>query len=109
MALINCPACNKKISDKAKVCPHCEFAVGDASPEDIQRKQELARYKKLHSIQNQSMLAMLLFVGGFGMMYWGGAQPGDTQHNIAILVSIVGLIWYLVNRVRMVIIKKFSS
>lgn len=25
MALINCPECNKEISDKAKVCPHCGY------------------------------------------------------------------------------------
>lgn len=27
MALINCPNCNKKVSDSAKACPHCGFAV----------------------------------------------------------------------------------
>ncbi len=27
MALINCPKCNKKVSDSAKACPHCGFAV----------------------------------------------------------------------------------
>jgi len=27
MALINCPNCNKKVSDGAKACPHCGFAV----------------------------------------------------------------------------------
>jgi len=25
MALINCPECNKEISDKAKVCPNCGY------------------------------------------------------------------------------------
>lgn len=109
MALIDCPACNKKISDKSTVCPHCNYAIGDASAEDILRKQSLNKFKKLHSIQNQSMLAMLMFVAGFGFMYWGGTQPGDLQHNLAILASIVGFVWYLVNRVRAVIIKRFSK
>ncbi|QJR82448.1 zinc ribbon domain-containing protein [Alteromonas pelagimontana] len=109
MALIDCPSCNKKISDKAAVCPHCNFAVGDASSEDILRKQQMQRYKKLHSIQNQSMIAMLLFIAGFGFMYWGGTKPGDLQHNLAILASVVGFIWYVVNRVRILIIKRFSS
>lgn len=27
MALIKCPECNKEISDKAAVCPHCGFAI----------------------------------------------------------------------------------
>ena len=29
MALINCPECNKEISDKAKKCPHCGFLVNN--------------------------------------------------------------------------------
>lgn len=109
MALTDCPACDKKISDKSKTCPHCDFAVGNVTEEDRVRKQQLKKFKKLHSIQNQSMLAMLLFVGGFGFMYWGGAQPGDMQHNLAIMTSVVGFVWYLVNRVRVVMIKRFSK
>lgn len=27
MALINCPECNKEISDKAGACPHCGFPL----------------------------------------------------------------------------------
>lgn len=29
MALIQCPECNKEISDKVKTCPHCGFPFGD--------------------------------------------------------------------------------
>lgn len=107
MALINCPSCNKKISDKASTCSHCGFAIGNASEEDILRKQEMQRFNKRQSLQNQSMLAMLLFVGGFGMWYWGGAEPTDLQQNIAVGCSVVGLVWYLVNRVRLFIMKRF--
>ncbi|MEW9796715.1 hypothetical protein [Alteromonas sp. CYL-A6] len=109
MALMNCPSCNKKTSDKADICPHCGFGVGDASSEDMERKRQLQKYQKLQGIQNQSLIAVLLFVAGFGFMYWGGARPGDLQHNLAILCSIVGFVWYVVNRVRMVMVKRFSS
>ena len=98
----------KKTSDKAKVCPHCDFRIGNASAEDIERKQQLQKFKKLQSIQNQSLLAMLIFVAGFAFMYWGGTRPGDLQHNLAIVCSITGFVWYLVNRVRTVLIKRFS-
>ena len=109
MALTDCPACNKKISDKSDVCPHCGFQVGDASAEDILRKHSLQRYKKQQSIQNQSLLAVLLFVAGFGFMYWGGTQPGDMQHNLAITATVLGFVWYVINRVRLVIVKRFNS
>ncbi|MBT0586545.1 zinc-ribbon domain-containing protein [Alteromonas oceanisediminis] len=108
MALIDCPACNKKVSDKAQTCQHCGFAIGNASAEDVQRKLDMQRYKKKQSLQNQSMVAMLLFVTGFGLVYWGGDQPSDLQFNIAVGCSVFGFVWYIVNRVRLVILKRFS-
>ena len=106
MALIDCPSCNKKISDKSQNCQHCGFALGNASSEDIARKHSLNKYLKNQNIQTQSMIAMLLFVAGFGFMYWGGAAPGDLQHNLAIGLAIVGFIWYIVNRVRLILLKR---
>ncbi|WP_026375449.1 hypothetical protein [Aestuariibacter salexigens] len=106
MALTDCPSCNKKISDKSTLCPHCNFAVGDASSEDILRKQNLQKFHRKQRVQNQSLVAMLLFITGFGFMYWGGTQPGDLQHNLAIMVSIVGFVWYIVNRVRLALLKR---
>lgn len=106
MALIDCPSCGKKISDKAKSCNHCDFALGNASAEDIQRKQSLRRYQQVQGIQTQSMVAMLLFVAGFGFMYWGGVKPGEPQHTAAIGCSVVGFVWYIVNRVRLVLAKR---
>ena len=35
MSLINCPECNKQISDKAKSCPHCGFPVEEYSHFEI--------------------------------------------------------------------------
>ena len=46
MALIDCPSCNKKISDKAQNCQHCRFSLGKADAEDIARKQSLNKYLK---------------------------------------------------------------
>ena len=108
MALIDCPSCGKKISDKATNCSHCGFAIGYASEEDIVRKQQMQRFNKIQSLQNQSMLAMLMFVAGFGMWYWGGEQPTDLQQNLAVGCSVIGFVWYLVNRARLVLLKRFS-
>lgn len=109
MALTDCPACNKKISDKSTECPHCGFNVGDASAEDVLRKQSMQRYMKKQSIQNQSILAVLMFVAGFGMLYWGKPAKDDLQYNLAIFTAVAGFLWYGVNRVRLVIINRFNS
>lgn len=35
MALINCPECQKEISDKVKACPHCGYPF-DAKPQQVE-------------------------------------------------------------------------
>ena len=106
MALIDCPSCNKKVSDKAQSCQHCGFSLGSADAEDIARKQNLTKYLKSQRIQTQSMIAMLMFVAGFGFMYWGGVAPGELQHSLAIATAIIGFVWYIVNRVRLLLLKR---
>ena len=34
MSLINCPECNKEISDKAKSCPHCGYEISTNNYDD---------------------------------------------------------------------------
>jgi hypothetical protein len=106
MALVDCPTCRKKISDKAQNCQHCDFALGTVNVEDIVRKQNLNQYLKNQNIQTQSMIAMLLFVTGFGFMYWGAAEPGGLQHSFAIGFALIGFVWYIINRVRLIILKR---
>ena len=106
MALIDCPSCSKKISDKAQSCQHCDFILGTVDAEDITRKKNLNRYIKGQSIQTQSMIAMLLFVAGFGFMYWGGAAIDGLQYNIAVGLTLIGFVWYIINRVRLIILKR---
>lgn len=106
MALIDCPACNKKISDKSADCPHCGFSLDGASSEDLTRKRNLQKYLKAQKIQTQSLIAMLMFVTGFGFMYWGGALPGDLQYNLAVGTAVIGFVWYIINRIRIVLVKK---
>ena len=42
MALINCPECNKEVSDKAEVCPHCGFGVAKY----VERQEKIAKIKE---------------------------------------------------------------
>jgi hypothetical protein len=39
-------------------------------------------------------------------MYWGGVEADDVQYKLAMGVSIIGFVWYLVNRVRLVFLKR---
>ncbi|MGB3727285.1 MAG: hypothetical protein WA981_16155 [Glaciecola sp.] len=109
MAIISCPACNKPISDKAKSCSHCHYEFGSASAEDIKRKLSLQRYNKVQKIQNQSMLAMLLFIIGCYFVFLGdfsNDEQGMLMYNASVAVTTIGFIWYAVNRVRITLAKR---
>ena len=109
MAIINCPACSKPISDKASSCSHCQYEFGNASPEDISRKLALQRYNKVQKIQNQSMVAIILFMVGCYFVLQGNFSNDAQGHmfkNGAIAVTVIGFVWYTVNRVRIMLAKR---
>ncbi len=109
MAITNCPACSKPISDKSKNCPHCNLSLADTSAEDIQRKLSHERYQKLQRLQNQSMLAILIFIVGAYFVFLGdfpNTEEGVLMYNISVSVTALGFIWYAVNRVRVTLAKR---
>lgn len=106
MAITNCPSCNARISSRAKQCPDCGFNMQAGTEEDLDRKRRHQRYMKVQSVNNQSMFAMLLFVIGFGYGYWEDLQPPQVEYYVAMGSAAIGFVWYLVNRVRMVLLKK---
>ena len=48
MAIIKCPQCSNSISDKHKVCPHCDLELGEMTEE------KLASLGKIRSLQQIS-------------------------------------------------------
>lgn len=104
--LIDCPACKKKISDKADECNHCGFLITAVDAEAVLRKEKMDKYIRQQSLQTQSFIAVLVFITGFGFMYWGQPEVGSTQHSIAMLVCVIGFVWYIINRVRILLTKR---
>lgn len=52
MALINCPECNREVSDKAEICPNCGFAVA----------KHIERQNKIIKIQEEAEREAYLYV-----------------------------------------------
>ncbi len=51
MTLVNCPECNKEISDKALMCPNCGFAAGNRLfTYEYRSKTELFRLPLVHIV-----------------------------------------------------------
>ncbi|GFI44867.1 hypothetical protein IMSAGC019_00175 [Lachnospiraceae bacterium] len=52
MALINCPECNREVSDKADICPNCGFGVA----------KYIERQNKISKIQEEAEKEAYLYV-----------------------------------------------
>ncbi|MCF2857265.1 hypothetical protein L1286_07280 [Pseudoalteromonas sp. SMS1] len=106
MAIAQCPSCNKSISSKHTICPHCDVELGKISEDELRRLSVRNRIKKQQSIMNYSFLALILFLGGFLYMYWQHPVEGSLEMYAAKSAIGIGMVWYLVNRVILVILKK---
>ncbi|MFT4926670.1 MAG: Co/Zn/Cd efflux system component [Phenylobacterium sp.] len=105
MAVISCPQCNKKISDKANQCPHCDIST-DMDADELQKVARQHVLTKSRKLSNQSMVAMLLFLGGFYVMYFRSPAIDSPQMMVAQGLIVVGFLWYIINRVRLLLLKK---
>lgn len=105
MAIINCPQCSKKISDKQKVCPHCELDMYELSDEKLQSLSKIKSYKDNQSMMTHQAIAMLLFLGGVLALY-NSEDTQTPQHTAAQACMVIGFLWYIINRFRMILAKR---
>ena len=105
MALIPCPECGKRISDKAQSCQHCEHVLV-ADPEKLTTQRRINRIKQSSSLITHSFLALILFIGGLAYSSWY-AESGMGYDKIASqVVALLGLVWYVVTRIRIMMFKR---
>lgn len=74
-----------------------------------EKMQAIARDKKFDQVQSlitQSMLALVLFLLGFGLLYWWDPLPGSLQQTIAYGCIAIGFCWYIITRGRILFLKK---
>lgn len=106
MAVINCPSCNKKISDKANACNHCGLELTALDSDKIANLSHVNRIKQSQRLMNYSFIAMLLFCGGFLFMYWDNVIPGTWQHTTAMTSAVIGFILYIIIRIKLLLFKR---
>lgn len=109
MAVISCPSCKKKISDKAKSCSHCQLNIAELDAEKMQHIKQVSLLEKSQQMMTHSFIAMLLFCGGFLFLYWNDAQPGTWQYVTSITSTIIGFILYIITRIRLLLLKRSRS
>lgn len=109
MAVINCPSCNKKISDKATSCSHCSIDMINLDEDKLRSINTQNKIKKSQAIMMHSFIAMLLFCGGFLFLYWSNAHPGSWQYITSTAATALGFILYIITRIRLIILKRSSK
>ncbi len=105
MAIIDCPSCQKKISDKATSCQHCELDLTDLDKDKVIQLRKANKLKKSQQLMNHSFLAMLLFCGGILWLFYRDAPIESLEYKGALTATVLGFIWYIVIRIRLVFLK----
>lgn len=109
MAVINCPSCNKKVSDKAKTCTHCQVDLQNLDQDKLHTIKLEKRLKTANRLTNQSFIAMLMFCGGFLFLFWQNTEPNSWQYFSAMTSTIVGFVLYIITRIQIVVHKRKKS
>jgi hypothetical protein len=105
MAIIDCPNCQKKVSDKASECSHCQLDLKKLDSDKLQHLNKVTKIHKQQSLMNHSFIAMLLFCGGFLVLYWRDAMPNSLEYVLSVGASVIGFILYIVTRIRLLFLK----
>ncbi|HCH70586.1 MAG TPA: hypothetical protein DE042_08975 [Colwellia sp.] len=106
MAVINCPRCKKKISDKTKKCSHCGLSLQAMDRDKIANVNNVSRINQAQRLMTYSFVAMLLFCGGFLFMFWDNIEQGTWQYNLAMTSTVIGFILYIIIRIRLLFFKR---
>lgn len=105
MAIIKCPQCAKSISDKQNICPHCDLDMSDLSEEKIESLSKIKSYKQAQGLMTHQFIAMLLFLAGC-YSFWTIEDKTSPQYVAAQASILIGFIWYVVNRFRIIMAKR---
>ena len=93
MALIQCPECSNTVSNTAAACPHCGAPV--APP--IATIQETSKRLKVHIF----VAALFGWVGGVWLIVaWNTSAVSADSIGVALLLLVVGALWYFVTKIR---------
>lgn len=76
MALINCPECNKKISDKANSCPNCGYPMNSKSTID-NRNYDVIITRLLDNCDKIKLIGNIRGIKG-----WGLAETKNAVENL---------------------------
>lgn len=107
MAIIKCPGCRERVSDKRATCPHCGFGIADQEAGlSLGEAEARAKRKRRASLQMHSYAATLVFVAGIA---WMLVESGGNVNNASywsMFTTGMGIVWYFTVRIIMVLTRR---
>ena len=106
MAIIQCPACDRRVSSKVPVCPHCHEPLAELDENEGERLLVRRWRDRIYRARNFTYLAMALVVAG--MIVWWLAEPQGLMLPIATVPGVllaVGVIGYVAAWARLLWLK----
>ena len=89
MALINCPECQKEISDKVKACPNCGYPFSNESFEENNQKVEVTDIK-INSQKLRPVITGVIIIGiifFIGLLIFNNVKKSNYTTNLGIITK----------------------
>lgn len=87
MALIDCPKCGKKVSDKANKCVHCGFPLLDMTSDTTDKKVSVFEYSDEAPQRNNTFRLLFIFgiiaAIGIGCWIWWTISENKKEAEMA--------------------------
>ena len=102
MALINCPECQKEVSTSAASCPHCGAPIANATEAKRAGAQLTTTQLTSKKFKGQQVISVLMIIIGGVWLFTVLSQDPVPESGIGTptLILTVGLIWFVVVRIR---------
>ncbi|PIP80982.1 MAG: hypothetical protein COW84_02260 [Gammaproteobacteria bacterium CG22_combo_CG10-13_8_21_14_all_40_8] len=105
MALMNCPFCRKRISDRHTKCPECSQSLDQTDDEQAERVIYQQQWKKRRLMQYLQFATVSIFMLGC-FSYWIGLNdPNSWQAMLGKILLAIGFVGYAVLRIRKLLSK----
>lgn len=87
MAIIRCPACDRRMSSLAKSCPSCHEPIGELSETDRERLQIRRWRDRIYRARNLTYVAMTLVIAG--LIGWFATGPPGLAWPVELIPGVL--------------------
>lgn len=96
MAIIRCPSCNQRISNKNKSCPHCHLSLSDADGGlSYDAASERVNRERALRLTNQGYAALALTTAGAIWSWYVSDGMSRSPGYWPVATVSAGAMWYI--------------